>query len=78
MGIRQLVLVVNKMDLIDCDQRAFERISEDFVALAQELGIERLTAVLVSALRGENAVISAVEMMHGIEGSTLLQAIEAA
>jgi bifunctional enzyme CysN/CysC len=56
LGVRQAVLVVNKMDLIGWDAAAFERLRSDFSQLARRAGIETVTAVPVSALDGANVV----------------------
>ncbi|HYD13248.1 MAG TPA: adenylyl-sulfate kinase [Allosphingosinicella sp.] len=54
LGIRSFVLAVNKMDLIGFDQARFEAIIADFAAFAETIGIERFTAIPVSALEGDN------------------------
>lgn len=54
MGVRQAVLVVNKMDLAGYAQPAFEAIAEEYEAFAQQLGIEKVCAIPLAALTGEN------------------------
>ncbi|MGF6089689.1 sulfate adenylyltransferase subunit CysN [Pseudomonas sp. 18173] len=54
MGIRHVVLAVNKMDLVDFAQGTFQRIVETFQAFARTLGFEKITAIPVSALKGDN------------------------
>ena len=54
LGIRHVVLAVNKMDLVDFDQDVFERIAADYRALAQRLGIASITCIPLSALEGDN------------------------
>ena len=54
MGIKHVVLAVNKMDLVDYGQDRFTRISEDFEHFAQPLGFESITAIPLSALKGMN------------------------
>jgi bifunctional enzyme CysN/CysC len=54
MGISQVVLAVNKLDLLDYDQAAFSAIEEEYCAFAAALGITRTTCIPVSALRGDN------------------------
>ena len=53
-GIRHVVLAVNKMDLVDFDAARFERIREEFAAFAAPLGFADITAVPLSALQGDN------------------------
>jgi bifunctional enzyme CysN/CysC len=54
MGIRQVVLAVNKMDLVDFDQPTYVNIEAAFAAFAQPLGFEAITAIPLSALKGDN------------------------
>ncbi|PZQ28204.1 MAG: adenylyl-sulfate kinase [Stenotrophomonas acidaminiphila] len=54
LGIRHVVLAVNKMDLVDFDEAVFERIAADYRALAQRLGIAEVTCIPLSALEGDN------------------------
>src|SRR5690606_33005463 len=54
--VPHLVLAVNKMDLVDWSQEAFEKIQRDFTAFATKLDIPDLTTVPISALHGDNIV----------------------
>jgi bifunctional enzyme CysN/CysC len=54
LGIRQVILAVNKMDLVDWSESVFEEICEDFRAFADSLGMGKLHAIPLSALTGEN------------------------
>jgi bifunctional enzyme CysN/CysC len=54
LGIRHVVLAVNKMDLVDFDQAVFERIAADYRTLAQRLGIASIACIPLSALEGDN------------------------
>src|SRR5690606_39188177 len=56
MGINQFVLAVNKIDLVDYDKAVFDRIANDFRELAMSLGVRQVTAIPMSALKGENVV----------------------
>ncbi len=53
-GIRRFVLAVNKMDLVDYDQTAFEGICADYRAFADEIGVRDWIAIPVSGLGGDN------------------------
>jgi bifunctional enzyme CysN/CysC len=55
-GIRRFVLAVNKMDLVDYDQAAFDAITADYRAFAERTGIEEWVAIPVSGLNGDNVV----------------------
>lgn len=61
LGIRKLVLAINKMDLVDYDQSVFDRIEKEFLQFAEELneGIE-IQAIPMSALAGDNITENSV------------------
>ena len=54
LGIRNIVLAVNKMDLVDYDQAAYDSIVADYRAFAASIGIESFTAIPISGFRGDN------------------------
>src|SRR3546814_18252599 len=54
LGIRHMVLAVNKMDLVDYDQTVFDDIAAGYAELATQLGIPQVTAIPLSALKGDN------------------------
>ncbi|MGV8944031.1 sulfate adenylyltransferase subunit CysN [Thermomonas sp.] len=54
LGIRHVVLAVNKMDLVEYSQARFDDIAADYRALAESLGIAHVTAMPLSALQGDN------------------------
>ncbi len=78
MGIRQVILAVNKIDLVGYDRLVFERIVADFGTYAERLGGLGVTAIPISALKGENLVEGAPETMPWYDGPTLLHALEEA
>ncbi len=53
-GIRQVVLAINKMDLVDYSASRFHTIREEYEAFAARLGFEAITAIPLSALAGDN------------------------
>ncbi|MDB5736603.1 MAG: adenylyltransferase, partial [Sphingomonas bacterium] len=53
-GIRHIVLAVNKMDLVGYDQAVFDRIVADYTAFATGIGIEAFTALPISGVAGDN------------------------
>jgi bifunctional enzyme CysN/CysC len=73
--VPHLVLAVNKMDLVDYDQRVFERISEEFSAFAAKLEIGDLSFIPISALHGDN-VVQRSEKMPWHDGPSLLHHLE--
>jgi bifunctional enzyme CysN/CysC len=76
LGIRNVVLAVNKMDLVDFSQAVFEGIARQYAELATQLGIPHVDAIPLSALQGDN-VLARSDRMPWYEGSSLLQALEA-
>ena len=53
-GIKEIVLAVNKMDLVGYKREVFDKIVEDYKAFAAKLGIAKFTAIPMSALEGDN------------------------
>ena len=53
-GIKNIVLAVNKMDLVDYSQQVFDDIVADYTAFAQEIGIKSFTAMPISGFKGDN------------------------
>lgn len=78
MGIKQVILVINKIDLIDYDQSRFEEINAQFTAMAKSFDFKSITAIPTSAIKGENVAFSAQENMPWYRGKTLLQTLELA
>ncbi|QWT45262.1 sulfate adenylyltransferase subunit CysN [Azospira inquinata] len=76
-GIPQLVVAVNKMDLVDYDQAVFEKIRQDYLAFAEQLGIQGVRFIPLSALNGD-MVVDRGEALSWYDGPTLLDILEAA
>ena len=75
LGVRHIVLAVNKMDLVDYSENIFNEIVEDFKAFAAQLDIPNLQAIPVSALVGDN-VVDGSRFMPWYEGPSLLGYLE--
>jgi bifunctional enzyme CysN/CysC len=54
LGIRHVVLAINKMDLVDWNQERFDAIVADYREFAARIGIDHFTAIPMSALKGDN------------------------
>ena len=54
LGIRNIVLAVNKMDLIDYDRDRYNAICDDYRAFAKSIGIEEFTCIPISGFKGDN------------------------
>ena len=75
LGIRHVVVAINKMDLVDYDRERFESIVADYRTFADELRFETVTPIPMSALRGANVVERSAET-HWYQGPTLLGYLE--
>lgn len=75
LGIRHLVVAVNKMDMIGYDEEAFYRIAAAFKQFSNQLNFKTLHFIPVSALHGENIVQGSVHFSW-YQGPTLLQYLE--
>jgi bifunctional enzyme CysN/CysC len=75
LGIRHVLLAVNKMDLVDYDQAVFDEIVAGYRALASQLGIPHVTCIPLSALKGDNMLAPSANMPW-YAGETLLQHLE--
>ncbi|MBD9386247.1 sulfate adenylyltransferase subunit CysN [Agrobacterium sp. AGB01] len=78
MGIKQFVLAINKIDLTNYDKAGFELIAHDFREFALSLGVKQITAIPMSALKGENVVLSGHAAMPWYDGPTLVETLELA
>jgi bifunctional enzyme CysN/CysC len=75
LGIRHIVLAVNKMDLIDWDQQRFEAIREEFHAFAARLDVHDVMTIPMSALHGDN-VVTKSHRSPWYDGPALLSHLE--
>ena len=76
LGIKRLVLAVNKMDLIGYDQASFHRIVAEYRAFATQLGIGEFQSIPISGLKGDH-IAGRSAAMPWYEGPTLLEHLEA-
>lgn len=75
-GIRDIALVVNKMDLVGYDEAVFRSIVEDYLPFARRIGVDRVTPVPVCALKGDN-VLGRSASMPWYSGPSLTDFLEA-
>ena len=71
LGIRNMVLAINKMDLVDFSQERFNAIEAEYRVFAEELGIERITAIPLAAVSGDN-IATKSEALDWWDGPTLI------
>ncbi|WP_052134673.1 sulfate adenylyltransferase subunit CysN [Sphingomonas sp. 37zxx] len=74
-GIRHIVLAVNKMDLVGYDQATFDAIVADYRAFASEIGIDAFTAIPISGLGGDN-IVDRSTAMDWYAGPTLMHHLD--
>ncbi len=76
LGIRHVVLAINKMDMVGWSQAVYGEIDQDFRAFAQDLNFTTITSIPLSALEGANVVESGQDEMPWFAGPSLLQWLE--
>lgn len=75
LGLRHVVVAVNKMDLVNNSQDIFNNIVIDYANLAKSLGLEDVTYIPISALKGDNIVDKSADIAW-YEGPSLLEVLE--
>lgn len=75
LGIRQIVLAVNKMDLVDYDQQVFQDITASYGAFAESIGIEGFTPIPISGINGDN-ITSRSDKTPWFKGPVLMDHLE--
>ncbi len=74
-GIRKVVLAINKMDLVDYSEAVFKRITDDYRSFAKQIGIEDITPIPLAALKGDN-MLQHSERTPWYRGPTLMAYLE--
>jgi sulfate adenylyltransferase large subunit len=75
LGVRSIIVAVNKMDAVDWSQLAFDRVVDEIVTLSRELDFTSVSIIPVSALLGDNVVESS-NNLPWYDGPTVLDALE--
>ena len=75
LGIKHVVVAVNKMDLIGYSAEVFERIRSDYMAFIEKLDIHDVRFIPLSALKGDN-VVSRSEEMPWYQGQALMELLD--
>ena len=75
LGIPHIAVAVNKMDLVGFSRRRFDEIGTELSRLADQLGVDDLRTIPISALRGDN-VVEGTDAMPWYDGPTLLEHLE--
>ncbi|WP_144822375.1 sulfate adenylyltransferase subunit CysN [Marinobacter piscensis] len=75
LGLKHVVVAINKMDLVDFNEARFNEIREDYEQLARQLGLGNVYYVPISALNGDN-VVNRSENTPWYHGETLMNILE--
>ena len=75
LGIRHVVVAVNKMDLVDYSEDRFEEIKRDYLAFSQKLNLTDIRFVPISALEGDN-VVNRSDRTAWFSGQPLMEILE--
>lgn len=75
LGIKHVVIAINKMDLVDYDQDVYDRIKEEYTGFVAKLGIPDVQFIPISALRGDN-IVEKSSVMDWYQGPPLLNHLE--
>jgi sulfate adenylyltransferase subunit 1 len=73
--IPHVTVAINKMDMVDYAQQAFDNIVKDYTSIAKDLQLKEVTFIPVSALQGDN-IVSSSKCMPWYKGQTLLHHLE--
>jgi len=74
-GIRKVVLAINKMDLVDYSQKVFDRINEEYREFAAQIGLTDITSIPLSGLKGDNMLVAS-DKTPWYHGPTLMGFLE--
>ena len=77
LGVEQLVVCANKMDLVEWDKSSYQHIVDEMETLARRLGVTACTVIPISALYGDN-VVERADAAPWYDGPTVLDALESA
>jgi elongation factor 1-alpha len=75
LGIKQLVVVVNKFDTVDYQEHRFQRTTEELKPILKRLGYEAINIIPISAMKGDNVFVQS-EKMPWYNGPTLIEALD--
>lgn len=75
LGIKHIIVAINKMDLMDYSQEVYQQIKADYREMAKSFSIDDIRFVPISALKGDN-VVTPSEHMDWYPGATLMKLLE--
>ena len=74
-GIRKVVLAINKMDLVDYSQKVFDKIDAEYREFAKQIGLADITSIPLSGLKGDNMLVAS-DRTPWYRGPTLMGFLE--
>ncbi|MEK8030699.1 sulfate adenylyltransferase subunit CysN [Ideonella sp. DXS29W] len=74
-GVRKVVLAINKMDLVDYSEKVFKQICEEYLDFAKQIGLNDVTPIPLSGLKGDNMLVAS-EKTPWYHGPTLMGFLE--
>lgn len=74
-GVRKVVLAINKMDLVDYSEKVFNQINEEYLEFAKQIGLNDVTSIPLSGLKGDNMLVAS-EKTPWYHGPTLMGFLE--
>jgi bifunctional enzyme CysN/CysC len=75
LGIKKVILAINKMDLVNYDQKTYQQIDQNYRSFAENLNFEHIQSIPISALKGDN-VYEKSKMMKWYSEKTLFSYLE--
>src|SRR5690554_262890 len=75
LGIRHIVVAINKMDLVGYSEKTFRTIVEEYSRFAEQLGLKHITYIPLSAFKGDNIIVHG-DNMPWYHGTTLMGYLE--
>ena len=75
LGIKKIIVAVNKMDLVDYKQSVFDEVKKEYLAFSQQLNFEEIQVIPMSALKGDN-VVNISEALSWYHGPSMMKALE--
>jgi len=75
LGIKQVAICVNKMDIADYSQKTFETIKDEYLGFLRQIGVEPIDFIPVSAIEGDNVAVASVNMPW-YKGHTVLETMD--
>ena len=75
LGIKKVILAINKMDLVNYDQKTYQKIDQNYRSFAENLNFEHIQSIPISALKGDN-VYEKSKMMKWYSEKTLFSYLE--